>query len=249
MYSDSESISSNITRLSKYSGPKLMFECPDLDNYRTNVKKIQDPKVHLNFAKQLIHVGKEMSKDSEMDKARLKKNQDILNKEALFWIKKAASDSKFFKLGDPDALFMLADCYGTGELGVAIDNQRAFELYKKAAKQSHYDSIYRVAVCYEVGAGVRPNQSKAFQMYRKAAVAKNTAAMYKMGLVLLDGLLGQAKNPREAINWIREAARQADESNPEPLHQLGLLFLGKDPELSKHLVPVHEAKLGSNIFI
>lgn len=48
--------------------------------------------------------------------------------------------------------------------------------------------------------------------------------MYKLGMVQLKGLLGQTKNPRDALNWLKRAADQADENNPHALHQLGLLY-------------------------
>jgi TPR repeat protein len=48
--------------------------------------------------------------------------------------------------------------------------------------------------------------------------------MYKLGMILLQGLLGEAKNPREAVGWLRRAAEQADEENPHALHELGLLY-------------------------
>jgi len=44
--------------------------------------------------------------------------------------------------------------------------------------------------------------------------------MYKLGMIQLKGLLGQTKNPRDAINWLKRAADQADENNPHALHQL-----------------------------
>jgi TPR repeat protein len=65
--------------------------------------------------------------------------------------------------------------------------------------------------------------------------------MYKLGMILLHGSLGEQKNPREAINWLRRAAEQADEENPHALHELGLLhevgdqFVPHDPIASKNL--------------
>jgi TPR repeat protein len=64
--------------------------------------------------------------------------------------------------------------------------------------------------------------------------------MYKLGMILLHGSLGEQKNPREAINWLRRAAEQADEDNPHALHELGLLHevgehVPQDPLASKNL--------------
>jgi TPR repeat protein len=48
--------------------------------------------------------------------------------------------------------------------------------------------------------------------------------MYKLGMILLNGLLGQPKNPREAVTWLKKAAAQADEENPHALHELAALY-------------------------
>jgi TPR repeat protein len=48
--------------------------------------------------------------------------------------------------------------------------------------------------------------------------------MYKMGMILLKGLLGQQKHLGEAINMLKRAADNADAENPHALHELGLLY-------------------------
>lgn len=60
--------------------------------------------------------------------------------------------------------------------------------------------------------------------YKKASALGDTAAMYKLGMIMLKGLLGQARNGREAINWLKRAADHADANNPHALHQLGLIY-------------------------
>ncbi|KAJ2965612.1 hypothetical protein NUW58_g10854 [Xylaria curta] len=53
--------------------------------------------------------------------------------------------------------------------------------------------------------------------------------MYKVGMILLKGLLGQQRNPREAIGWLKRAAERADAENPHALHELGLLYESAQP--------------------
>jgi TPR repeat protein len=43
-------------------------------------------------------------------------------------------------------------------------------------------------------------------------------------MILLKGLLGQQRNPRDAVNWLKRAATQADENNQHALHELALLY-------------------------
>jgi len=43
-------------------------------------------------------------------------------------------------------------------------------------------------------------------------------------MILLNGMLFQQKNGREAVLWLKRAAQQADEEHPHALHELGLLY-------------------------
>jgi TPR repeat protein len=62
--------------------------------------------------------------------------------------------------------------------------------------------------------------------YKKAASLGETPAMFKLGMILWKGLLGQPRNPREGLTWLKRAADKADESNQHALHELGLLYSG-----------------------
>jgi TPR repeat protein len=140
---------------------------------------------------------------------------------------------KLVGAGYPEAMFYLADCHGSGRLGLEVDPKEAFNLYQSAAKLNHPQSAYRVAVCCEMGAeeggGTKRDPLKALQWYKRAATLGDTPAMYKMGMILLKGLLGQPKNPREALSWLKRAAERADEENPHALHELGLLYESAAP--------------------
>ena len=151
----------------------------------------------------------------------------MLIQESLKVVRRLASQPEAYD----EAQFFLANCYGTGMLGLQVDHERAYHLYLQAAKQNHPSATYRVAVCNEIGAGTRREPPRAAAFYRKAASLGDTAAMYKLGMILLFGTLGESKNPREAINWLKRAAEQADEDNPHALHELGLVY-----ELSQHVV-------------
>ncbi|KAI9804984.1 MAG: hypothetical protein M1833_006287 [Piccolia ochrophora] len=130
--------------------------------------------------------------------------------------------------GNPDAMFYLADSYGMGRLGLEVDTKEAFNLYQAAAKAGHPQSAYRTAVCCEMGqddgGGTRKDPVRAYQWYKRAAALGDPPAMYKMGVILLKGLLGQPRNPREAVVWLKRAADRADAENPHALHELGLLY-------------------------
>ena len=189
-----------------------------IDQYRQRIKADPDPEAHFLYAKYLIEAAKKIGADAR-DQRAVKKYRDLLIQESLKTIRRLATEKDSYD----EAQFFLANCYGTGTLGLQVDHERAYHLYLQAAKQNHPAASYRVAVCNEIGAGTRRDHARAAAFYRKAASLGDTAAMYKLGMLLLLGTLGEQKNPREAINWLRRAAEQADEENPHALHELAML--------------------------
>ncbi|KAK9767910.1 hypothetical protein K7432_001890 [Basidiobolus ranarum] len=192
-----------------------------LEQYRINAKKSNDPSIQFDFAKFLIDTATNLNAS---DKAT-EKTKKALMAEALKWIKRLATQGMGIgRPAFPEAQFFLANCYGTAALGVSVDHEKAFNLYVQASKQNHPSATYRAAVCYEVGAGTKRDYSRAVQFFRKAAILGETAAMYKLGMTLLKGLLNQNPNPREAITWLKRAASSADAENPHALHELGICY-------------------------
>ncbi|KAF9098660.1 hypothetical protein BGX29_007503 [Mortierella sp. GBA35] len=195
-----------------------------LSEMRQRARNTNDPAAQLEYAKALIEAAVTFGND-DPDPKRQKKNKEALFLEGLKIIKRLATTGMGIgKPAYPDAQFFLANCYGNGSLGLQIDHDKAFNLYIQASKQNHPAATYRTAVCYEIGAGTKRDYSRSIQFYRKAASLGDTAAMYKLGMVILKGLLGQQANPREAITWLKRAAANADEDNPHALHELGLCF-------------------------
>ncbi|KAG5999609.1 hypothetical protein E4U54_001757 [Claviceps lovelessii] len=132
-----------------------------------------------------------------------------------------------------EAMYVLADSLGKGLFGHEPDTKEAFTLYQSAAKLGHAQAAYRTAVCCEIGheegGGTRKDPLKAMQWYKRAATLGDPPAMYKVGMILLKGLLGQPRNPREAVDWLQRAAEKADKENPHSLHELGLLYESAQP--------------------
>jgi len=196
---------------------------------RESIKnKPNDHATGLKFAKRLVEAAKLLADEGgRADPKQTAKNRERYIFDAHKVVKKLVS------AGYPEAMFYLADCYGSGMLGLAPDPKEAFSLYQSAAKLGHPPSAYRVAVCCELGSeeggGTRRDPMKSVQWYKRAATLGDTAAMYKIGMVLLKGLLGQPKNPREAVSWLKRAAERADKENPHALHELGLLYESAAP--------------------
>lgn len=209
-----------------------------------------DHKLQLMLAKKQVEAAAVLSDENgRADVKTRNKNREKYIMDAYKGVKKLVN------AGYPEAMFYLADCYGQGMLGLEVDPKEAFSLYHSAAKGGHAESAYRVAVCcemgFEEGGGTKRDPLKAITWYRRAASLGDTPAMYKMGMILLKGLLGQAKNQREALPWLKRAAERADEDNPHALHELGLLYesasgndtIIRDEEYSRQLF-LQAAELG-----
>ncbi|WPG97793.1 chitin synthase regulatory factor 3 [Acrodontium crateriforme] len=177
------------------------------------------------------------SEGGRADAKTTARNREKYINDAYKRIKKLVAD------GYPDAQFYLGDCYSQGSLGLQIDSNEAFKYYQTAAKHNHPQAAYRTAVCCEIGAeeggGTRKDYPKAVQWYRRAAALGDVAAMFKLGMILLKGLLGQQRQISEAVTWLKRAAEQADHNNPHALHELAKLYEANqtDPEIRNKLVP------------
>lgn len=194
----------------------------NLEMFRNEARN-GDPRATLDLAKFLLEAANQLCMD-EQDPKRTNKARENMITEAQKIVKKLAAHSGMGKQGFPEAQFFLANCYGTGSMGLQTDPEKAFALYIQGSKQNHPGCSFRAAVCYEVGAGTKRDKNHAIQFYRKAANLGDNVAMYKLGMILLKGFLSQPKNPREGISWLKRASQEADEDHPHALHELGLAF-------------------------
>ncbi|KAK3071372.1 hypothetical protein LTR53_008751 [Teratosphaeriaceae sp. CCFEE 6253] len=196
----------------------------ELDQLRAAVNaNPSNNKQALLLAKRLVEASTILaSEGGRADPKTTARNREKYILEAHKRIKKLSA------AGYPDAQFYLADCYGQGSLGLEVDTKEAFNMYQAAAKQGHPQAAYRTAVCCEMGpdegGGTRRDFAKAVQWYRRAAALGDVAAMYKLGSILLKGLLGQPRNIGESVTWLKRSAEHADKDHPHALHELGTLY-------------------------
>ncbi|CAG8514664.1 767_t:CDS:2, partial [Acaulospora colombiana] len=219
----------NVRAKSEPAKEKPSYTPEAIEKYRTKAKDSGNPATLFSFAKYLIEAAAE-TEGNEPDPKNAKKRKDALLQEAIKLIKRLAQGIGFGRPAYPEAQFYLANCYSNGSLGLPLDPDKAFGLYMQASKQNHGAATYRTAVCYEVGAGTKRDPHRATQFFKKAAALGDTAAMYKLGMIMLKGLLAQQLNTREAVIWLKRAAANADEENPHALHQLGLLHAKPEKE-------------------
>lgn len=69
--------------------------------------------------------------------------------------------------GHRKAQYRLGRCYDKGD-GVKENDQKAFELYLKSAKQDYAKAMYQLGRCYMKGKGVATNQEEARKWIKRA---------------------------------------------------------------------------------
>ncbi len=101
---------------------------------------------------------------------------------------------------------LLGDCHREGKLGLSVNFQKAFKLYKKAMKQGHVGALYNLGWCFENGLGVEKNLYKAVDCYFAAGKLGLLEAQWRVGVFHREGL-GVEKNLLTAFEWLERAAK------------------------------------------
>ncbi|KAJ2145710.1 hypothetical protein IW136_000871 [Coemansia sp. RSA 678] len=200
-----------------------------LDAYRTSIKRSNDSGAQLDFAKYVLEHARGIA-DNEPSLKLVKKRYDMLTEEGLKWVRKLAGTGITVHRSNiaAESQYFLGTVHSRGIYGVPRDDSKAFAYYQQASKAQHAEANYRTAVCYEVGVGTRRDPTRALQFYRKAAAQSNVPAMYKLGLILIKGLMGITPAPREGINWLKRGADNATPECPHSLHELALCHESSD---------------------
>lgn len=234
---DNRSSSSSHTRQPSISDKPITKA--DLEQARIDAEASPaSPRLALRYAKKLVEASHVLaSEGGRLDAKMTQRNREKYLNDAYRRVKDLVRNSY------PEAQFFMAECYGSGELGLQVDSKEAFALYQAAAKGGHAAAAFRTAVSCEIGpeegGGTRRDYPKAVQWYRRAAALGDAAAMYKLGIVLLRGLLGVPRNVGEAHIWLKRAAERADKDNPHALHELATLHdpATVDPEVRAKVLP------------
>jgi len=235
-YDNRSSSSSHNRQVSIPEGPitKSDLEQARLDHEASKAS----PRLALRYAKKLVEASHVLaSEGGRLDAKTTQRNREKYLNEAYKRVKDLVRNAY------PEAQFYMAECYGSGELGLEVDPKEAFALYQAAAKGGHAAASFRTAVSCEIGpeegGGTRRDYPKAVQWYRRAAALGDVAAMFKLGIILLRGLLGVPRNVGEAVTWLKRAAERADVDNPHALHELATLHepTNNDPAIREKVIP------------
>lgn len=150
---------------------------------------------------------------------------------AIFWLEKSADNAKIQainKLGDVyqaqgdfknsvlyyekgvaagslESYCNMGYCYEQG-LGVVLNSQKAYEMYKFAADHQYATGYRLVAHCYLDGIYVEENAAEALAWLTKAAEAGDVLSMYYCGAILEEGAEGVKADVKKAREWYKKAA-------------------------------------------
>lgn len=119
------------------------------------------------------------------------------NKEALFWLEKAANHD------EPEALFQLGVYYSEGN-----DLAKSIKYYQRAAELNHADAALELSYIYDEGAIVEQDDDKALFFLKKSAELGNQEAIEELAaqaLVSRDQNGQGNMDAKEAEYWIKKA--------------------------------------------
>ncbi len=120
--------------------------------------------------------------------------------EAIEYLNKAAST------GEPVALYELARQFELGK-GVAQNEERALELYRKSAELDFGDALNDIGFFYYFGKlGLQKDTAKALSYIERAADQRHPQAMFNFAALIDDGEV-PGKSSRDAANYLYQALR------------------------------------------
>ena len=139
--------------------------------------------------------------------------------EALDWYTKASDQ------GHAEAQLRLGEIYYSGlkfrgdnyKLGfnfnmpekISQDYKKAFNLFKKSAKQGNAEAQNKLGNCYFNGEGVAENKKEAIKWYVKSAKQNFRNAQYNLAVCYEEGE-GVERDDKKSFEWYLKAAEQGD---------------------------------------
>uniref|UniRef100_U9UNV8 HCP-like protein n=1 Tax=Rhizophagus irregularis (strain DAOM 181602 / DAOM 197198 / MUCL 43194) TaxID=747089 RepID=U9UNV8_RHIID len=105
----------------------------------------------------------------------------------------------------------LGFCYEKG-IGTNYDEEKAFELYQKAANLGNFDAINNLGWCNYEGIGTDINEEKTFELYQKAANLGNLNGTCNLGWYYCEGI-GTEACIDQAVYWYKKSAAQGHQNS------------------------------------
>ncbi|KAH3745801.1 sel1 repeat family protein [Pelomyxa schiedti] len=106
-------------------------------------------------------------------------------------------------------LSLLGALYSCGRGGLAKDNNKAFQLFQRAADAEHARGTFNLGLCYSNGTGVDKDITQALQLWRRSADAGNPRAILKLAFCYQHGQ-GVCRDSSQSILLLQRAADGGD---------------------------------------
>ncbi|KAI7822140.1 hypothetical protein BC939DRAFT_388394, partial [Gamsiella multidivaricata] len=190
----------------------LLNDAAMVAKYRDAAIKTNDTTLQLSYAKYLLDIGE----PSEIMGMRQ------LTQEAIYWVDRLAKE------GQPEAQYIRGTWYEDGLYGTKKSADKALRYYQSASKGDYSPAHYKVACFCEK----RKDNNKAIVLYKKAATQNDVPANHRLAMVYLYGDLGQSKNMKTGLQYLKRAASSATEDSPLSPYVLGLILAREYTELN-----------------
>ncbi|KAF9946646.1 hypothetical protein BGZ70_003113, partial [Mortierella alpina] len=145
-----------------------------------------------------------------------------LTQEAIYWIDRLAKE------GQPEAQFIRGTWYEDGLYWTKKNPDKALRFYQSASKGDYAPAHYKVAFFCEK----RKDNNKAVVLYKKAATHNDVPSNHRLAIIYLYGELGQTKNMKTGLQYLKRAAANATESCPMSPYVLGLILAREYKQLT-----------------
>ncbi len=122
------------------------------------------------------------------------------------------------ELGSPRSQNIVAAYYHEGR-GVDKDDEKAFQWYKKSAKQNYIYGLANMGWAFYHGVGVSQDYKEAIVWYQKSAEKDHAESQYVLGYIFAEGL-GVKKDIQQAIAWLKKAEQNKYKKAAEFLKEI-----------------------------
>ncbi|KAF9419186.1 hypothetical protein BGZ76_004271 [Entomortierella beljakovae] len=217
----------------------LLNDASTVAKYRDAANRTNDTTLQLSYAKYLLEIGESSQAfasggasgdgqhsptssappsgpfsptDSVNSDGSIGKRQ--LTQEAIYWIDRLARE------GQSEAQYIRGTWYEEGLYGTKKSADKALKYFQSSSKGDYTPAHYKVAYFCEK----RKDNNKAIVLYKKASTYNDPQANYRLAMVYLNGELGQSKNMKTGMQYLKRAADFNTESSRVPAYILGLIL-------------------------
>ncbi|KAG0001666.1 hypothetical protein BGZ65_003295, partial [Modicella reniformis] len=226
----------------------LLSDTAIVAKYSEAATKTNDPALQLSYAKYLLEIGEpsetfipmpeqgttangsptgtppsvSFSPTIGQEKNPEKMGKRQLTQEAINWI------DKLSKEGQAEAQFIRGTWNEDGLYGTKKNADKALKHYQSASKGDFAPAHFKFGSLCEK----KKDNNKAVVLYKKAATHNDVPSNYRLAIVYLYGELGQSKNLKTGLQYLKRAATFATVDSPMPPHVLGLILAREYTQLS-----------------